>query len=93
MQCISAKNCMLKVKVKDCKYIFNRLFHSSSGIATVKGLLLKRGQNAKCHYLITNVCIMKRGKKMEGLLLASNNLQQAHLIYGIFKSKKQNLMA
>ena len=32
---------------------FDQLLHPPSGIASMRGLLFKRGQNPRCRYLIT----------------------------------------
>ena len=55
------------VKVKDFKAGFDQLLRPPSGIATMRGLLFKRGQNPRCRCSMTGDCgtevrILKRGK-------------------------------
>ena len=41
------------VKVKDFKKGFDPFLRPSSGIATMRGLLVRRGQNPRCRYSMT----------------------------------------
>ena len=63
------------------------------GIATIRGLLFQRGQQPMCRFsmtgdCLTEMCILKRGKKLKELLYASKNLLPAYLNFLKIKKAK-----
>ena len=74
------------VKVKDFKKGFDPFLRPPSGIATMRGLLFRRGQNPSRRYSMTGdcsteICLLKRGKKLRELLGAFSKLLPAHLTF------------
>ena len=87
------------VKVKGFKAGFDQLLRPPSGIATMRGLLFKRGQSPRCRYSMTGDCgtevsILKRGKKLKEVLHKSRNLLPAYLNFlNIKKAKFDDIVA
>ena len=64
-----------------------------SGIASIRGLLFRRGENPRCRYVMTGdcsteMCLLKRGKKLRELLSASKTLLPAYGTYLKIKKAK-----
>ena len=87
------------VKVKDYKRGLDAFLRPPSGIAAIRGLLFRRGQNPRCRYSMTGdcsteICLLKRGKKLRELLGAFSKLLPAHLTFlGIKKAKFDDVVA